>query len=420
MWPNPVSFSVLGDILIKTMSISILLSRFRRNSATKKQIAFWNYLYETFTMRAQVLEAFNTPYKLLDIPKPSDPTGHDIVIQVEAASYCHTDAVFASGAMMQDLPRVGSHEFAGKIVALGPEVSADLGLEKNSRIGVPGRAFHSCGACYECTNNDGDPDRYGVWCTKAGNLGLSRDGGFQEFCTVDSRQVTPVPAYMTAVETAPLMCAGLTIWSALERANVKMEKGGGDGKTIAIVGAGGGLGHLGVQFAAKLGCRVIAVDAADKALRLLAEVVEDLGDVGRMVTIVDARKQQAEDVRQEVFGKPEQGLEGEKGAHAALILPESQQAYNYGMKLIKNHGSCVLVSFPKDGFHIQPRDLVFRHINLVGVLVGRNRQLRAMLQFAATEGVRARVTLYKLQQLNELVDDYHKGASGKLVVDLLQ
>lgn len=369
-------------------------------------------------MRAQVLEAFNTPYRLLDVPKPSDPTGQDLLIKVEAASYCHTDAVFASGAMWQDLPRVGSHEFAGKIVALGPDVSAGLGLKADLPVGVPGRAFHSCGKCYECTNNDGDPQNYGVWCTKAGNLGLSTDGGFQEYCLVDSRQVTPIPDGMTAVETAPLMCAGLTIWNALSRAKVDMKKGGGAGLTVAILGAGGGLGHLGVQFAAKLGCKVIAVDAADKALQLLEQVVSELGDMAQNVTIVDARKEDAEIVRKRVCGEPEQALEGEKGAHGAIILPEAQQAYDYGMKLIRNHGTCVLVSFPKEGFHIQPRDVVFRHIDLVGVLVGRNRQLRAMLQFAAAEGVRAKTTLYKLEQLNELVDDYHKGASGKLVISL--
>ena len=79
---------------------------------------------------------------------------------------------------------------------------------------------------------------------------------------------------------------------------------------------------------------------------------------------------------------------------------------------------CVAVSFPKEGFNIQPRDLVFRHIDMVGVLVGRNHQLRAMLNFAAKEGVRAKVKTYKLEELNQLVRDYHKGASGKLVVDM--
>ena len=369
-------------------------------------------------MRAQVLEAFNQPYTFQEIVKPSDPDGKDILVKVEAASYCHTDAVFASGAMWQDLPRVGSHEFAGTIVAMGNDVSPALELRVGLQVGVPGRAFHCCGTCYECTNNDGDPQGYGVWCSKAGNLGLSSDGGFQEYCIVDSRQVTPIPQNMTAVDTAPLMCAGLTIWNALQTAKVGMTAGGGKGMTVAISGAGGGLGHLGVQFAVRLGCKVIAIDTSDSALDLLRGVVQDLGPVGDNVTIVDARSQSAEEIRSSVCGSPEPALEGEEGADPALILPESQRALEYGMKLLRNHSVCVTVSFPKEGFHIQPRDLVFRHISMVGVLVGRNRQLRAMLQFAAQERVRARVTTYKLEQLNDLVADYHRGASGKLVVDM--
>lgn len=369
-------------------------------------------------MRAQVLESFNTPYNFRDVTKPADPTGSDILVKVEAASYCHTDAVFASGAMWQDLPRIGSHEFAGTIAALGQDVSPDLGLKVGQPVGVPGRAFHPCGKCYECTHNEGDPTGYGVWCTKAGNLGLSSDGGFQEYCIVDSRQVAPMPTELSAVDTAPLMCAGLTIWNALETAKVNMVSGGGKGKTIAISGAGGGLGHLGVQFAAKLGCKVIAIDTSDKALSLLEGVVQGLGALGKNVHIVDARQQSAEDARVSICGVPESALEGEKGADAALILPEAQRALEYGMTLLRSHSVCVTVSFPKEGFVINPRDIVFRHISIVGVLVGRNRQLRAMLSFAAKEGVRARVTTYKLEELNDLVADYHRGVSGKLVVDM--
>ena len=94
------------------------------------------------TMRAQVLTAFNKPYEYRDdFGKPSTPEGKDILVKVEAASYCHTDAVFASGSMWQDLPRVGSHEFAGVIEALGPDVDGGLGLKEGMTVGVPGRYF---------------------------------------------------------------------------------------------------------------------------------------------------------------------------------------------------------------------------------------------------------------------------------------
>lgn len=197
------------------------------------------------------------------------------------------------------------------------------------------------------------------------------------------------------------------------------QPNGGKGKLIAISGAGGGLGHLGVQFAAKLGCEVVAVDANNGALSLLKDVVAGLGaEVASRVHIVDARHSTPEEARTNICGAPESGLDGEKGCDAVIILPEGQQALDYGVKLLRNHSTCVVVSFPKEGFHIQASDLVFRHIKMAGVLVGRNRQVRAMLKFAAENDVRAKTRTYPLEKLNDLVEDYHKGAGGKLIVDL--
>lgn len=378
-------------------------------------------------MRAQVLEAFNQPYKLrTDFPTPPAPTAYEMLVRVLAASYCHTDAVFASGAMQPDLPRVGSHEFAGTVESMGEEaerVAKAKGLAKGQLVGVPGRAFGCCGECVECTDNGGDEPGYGVWCPLAGNLGLSRDGGFQEYCLVDVRQVARVPGTqeMRAVDVAPLMCAGVTVWNAIETASVYVSgsgKGGGKDRSIAIVGAGGGLGHLGVQFAAKQGWHVVAIDTTP-AMGMLEDVVAELGDDGANVTVVDALKESVDSVKNRIFGEaPKRGREGEKGCDASLILPESQAAFDFGMGITKNHGTCVCVSFPKDGWRFKPGDLVFRHIKLVGVLTGRNHQLQAMVDFAAKNGVRARIRTYPLEKLNELVEDYHRGVGGKLVVDM--
>jgi propanol-preferring alcohol dehydrogenase len=376
-------------------------------------------------MRAQVLTAFNEPYEFRsDFPRPPSPSGYELLVRVVAASYCHTDAVFAAGAMQQGLPRIGSHEFAGVVEAMGAEaekVAEQKGLAQGQLVGVPGRAFGCCGECGECTENEGDQEGYGVWCSRAANLGLTRDGGFQEYCLVDARQVATVPQGMSAVDVAPLMCAGVTIWNALDAAGLDMSSGPGakgSQKSVAIIGAGGGLGHLGVQFAAKLGWKVVAIDTTP-AMGMLKNVVAELGEEdGRNVTIVNALEESAEQAKRRIFGEPEKGLEGEKGCDSALILPESQAAFDFGMGILKNHTTCVCVSFPKDGWRFKPGDLVFRHIKLVGVLTGRNRQLQAMVDFAAQRGVRAKVKTYPLEKLNELVADYHRGVGGKLVVDM--
>lgn len=367
----------------------------------------------TETMLAAVLERFNEPYVLKDIPRPGPPEGHDLLIKVLAASYCHTDAVFASGAMAKDLPRIGCHEFAGEIVSLGPEVSSHLGLAEGTRVGVPGRAYHPCSSCFECTNPGKDAPGYSVYCPRAGNLGLTRDGGFQQYCLVDSRQVAPIPEGMTAVETAPLMCAGLTIWAALHHEKLRSVR------KIGILGAGGGLGHLGVQFAAHLGLEIIAIDTNDQSLALLERLVGRMGPVGRQVKVVDVRKQDASAIL-ELVGETNSANKPptELGLEAVILLPESQRAFDTGMELLRNHGTMVVVSFPEKKLEISARDLVFRDIAVVGSLVGTNRQLREMLDFVSCHKIAAELRTFPFRQLNELVEEYHKGAGGKLVVDM--
>lgn len=373
-----------------------------------------------FTMRAQQLHAYNEPYKLatgLPVPVPTEP--HDLLIRVEAASYCHTDAVLAAGQMPNlptHFPHIGSHEFAGTVVghSANPSPLASS-LALGTRLGVPGRAYAACGSCVECTKHagnsqDDDDAGYSVYCLQAENNGLSRAGGFADYAVVDARQVAPLPAAIGMVDAAPLMCAGVTIYGALKRC--------GRGDAVGIVGCGGGLGHLGLQMAAKMGCwkHVVGIDAADAPLELargLLPVVEEEEGVGDVaVRIVDSRVTRAQDV----VGESSGGL----GLDAVVILPESQAAFDYGMALLRTHGRCVVVSFPEQGFHVSARDLVFRDISVVGSLVGSNKLLRETLDFCAEHNIRAKLRTFPLEQLNELVEVYHRAEGGKLVVDLLR
>ncbi len=362
------------------------------------------------TMKAYVLEQFKTPYAFRDVPVPAIEDHRDILIRVDAASYCHTDAVLASGDMRPPpLPLIGGHEFAGTIVALPSEYSPSRNLKVGDRVAVPGRGHHVCGKCLECQHPSGsDPDEpgYSVYCPYAGGgLGIGKDGGFREYALVDSRQVETIPDSMTAVEIAPLMCAGLTIYSALKKCELQ------PGQRVGIMGCGGGLGHLGLQFATKMGLKTTGVDVAPRALEL-ARSLETGAD------IVDASKETAETVRQKM-GK-EDGREhiSEMGLDAVLILPESQKSFNYGVDLVRNGGLVVVVSFPAEGFQVSAADLVFRRIRVEGSLIGSNRAMRDMFAFCVEHGVRAKVKTYPFSKLNELVEDYHSGTVGKLVLDM--
>jgi propanol-preferring alcohol dehydrogenase len=364
------------------------------------------------TMQAAYVERFGDPYVFREVSKPSSPESHDLLVKVLAASYCHTDAIFASGGLSQDLPRVGCHEFCGEIVALGPNVQPELGLTTGMRVGIPGRAYRPCTTCFECTHPGGDRMGYSPYCPKAGNLGLTQDGGFQEYCLVDSRQVAPIPDTLTAVQAAPLMCAGLTVWVALHHERLR------NARRVAILGAGGGLGHIGVQFGLHLGLEVLAIDISDSALELLHEIqARTSADMSRL-HIIDARKLDPDAIRSLGQDLTSASSSGELGVDAVIFLPESQRAFDMGMKLLRNHGTMVVVSFPQKKLEVSAHDIVFRDISVVGSLVGRNYQLREMLGYAAKHKVFPQMRTFPFKELNKLVEEYHKGYGGKLVVDM--
>jgi D-arabinose 1-dehydrogenase-like Zn-dependent alcohol dehydrogenase len=161
---------------------------------------------------------------------------------------------------------------------------------------------------------------------------------------------------------------------------------------------------------------VLGVEAADEPLSLASSIASGLEP---RPLIVDARNKQAADIVKMLGAEDKRANAGEMGLDAVVVLPESQAAFDYGMSLLKTHGTCVLVSFPEKGFHISAHDVVFRDIKIIGSLVGSNRILREMLDFSAKHDIRAVSRTFPLSDLNALVDGYHKGYGGKLVVDLL-
>ncbi|OQV09303.1 hypothetical protein CLAIMM_13437 [Cladophialophora immunda] len=359
-------------------------------------------------MKAHLLEKFNSPYELRDVPIPTIEQRDDILIRVDAASYCHTDAILASGAVSQPkLPHVGGHEFAGTVVALPSECTHDFKI--GDRVAVAGRGYHACGSCLECRNPSGpDPDEPGfsVYCPHAGGgLGINEPGGFQEYALVDSRQVATIPTDLSATEVAPLMCAGLTVYAALVRCELR------PGQRVGIIGCGGGLGHLGLQFATRMGLKTTGVDVAPQALELAAKLKTG-------AELVDASQEPAALVKQRLGQEDQRRHPAEMGLDAVLILPESQTSFNYGIDLVRNGGLVVVVSFPSEGFRVSAADLVFRRVRVVGSLIGSNKALQGMLDFCVQHGVRASVKAYPFTQLNKLVEDYHAGIAGKLVLDL--
>ncbi|KAF2733980.1 alcohol dehydrogenase [Polyplosphaeria fusca] len=361
-------------------------------------------------MKAWVLTTFNTPYQLQQLPLPPLTSPHDLLIRVTACSYCHTDAVVAAGTVTPpSLPHIGCHEYTGTIAAFPSGLTSSHGYTLGDRVAVRGCGNHVCGTCRECTTPSAplaDEPGFSVFCPRAGaGLGVDRDGGFREFAVVDARQVAAVPEGLGAVQVAPLMCAGLTMYAALVKSGLRA------GERVGIMGCGGGLGHLGLQFAVKMGLRTTGVDVKERALELAR-------GLGTGAEVVDGRGETARGVKERMGREDGWTLPSEMGVDAVLILPESQQAFDYAMELVRDGGKVILLSFPPDGFRVAATDIVFRRISLEGSLIGSNKAMRDMFAFCVEHGVRAKTTQFAFEELNDLVEAYHAGTPGKLVIDM--
>lgn len=358
-------------------------------------------------MNAQVLEAYNAPYTLKSIPVPNLVDPNEILVKVEAAGYCHTDAVIAAGERQPNpIPMIGCHEFVGTVVANAesPSQTAEK-VQIGARIGIPGRGFHPCGSCFECKDEKNDYVGYSFYCPKGHSNGITKDGGFAQYALVDARQVVAIPDSMESADAAPLMCAGITIYNAIKRCTLA------PGQRLGIVGCGGGLGHLGLQFAEAMDLKVTGIDAADGALELARSLQTQ-------AHIVDARVTTAEDLAQEIGKADGTADRGDMGLDAVIVLPESQASFDYGVKLLRNHGLCMVVSYSEKGFQFSARDLVYRDITIRSTMLGTHSMLQEVVDFAAKHDIKPVRTTYSLERLNELVEAFHKGLGGRFVVDM--
>src|SRR5271163_1510286 len=201
------------------------------------------------TMRVAQVPRPNGPLEMVERPIPQPGPG-SLRIKVQACGICHSDSLVKEGAFPGiQYPRVPGHEAAGVVDAVGPGVA---GWTPGQQVGV---GWHG-GYCERC-----DHCRRGEFfaCVTSQVTGITFDGGYAEYLIAPASAVARMPAELPAVESAPLLCAGITTFNALR------NSGAGPGAVVAVLGLGG-LGHLGVQFARKLGFKTVAIaHGEDKA-----------------------------------------------------------------------------------------------------------------------------------------------------------
>jgi D-arabinose 1-dehydrogenase-like Zn-dependent alcohol dehydrogenase len=206
------------------------------------QRCFHPHTYEGDVMRAVQVSSANGAFELVQRDMPT-PGPRQVRIKVQACGICHSDSFTKLGAFPGiRFPRVPGHEVVGLLDAVGSEVPE---WKVGMRVGVGWHGGH-CGHCSSCRRGDF------ITCTTGQIPGISYDGGYADYMIAPFEALAAVPDELSSAEAAPLLCAGITTFNALRHSGAR------PGDLVAILGIGG-LGHLGVQYAAKMGCRTVAV-----------------------------------------------------------------------------------------------------------------------------------------------------------------
>jgi alcohol dehydrogenase, propanol-preferring len=325
-------------------------------------------------MKAVQVSDAKSPFEVVEKDVP-EPQAGQVRVKVEACGICHSDALvrFALFPGLK-LPRVPGHEIAGRIDAVGPGITA---WKEGERVGV---GWHG-GHCFQCT-----ACRKGhfINCENAKVTGISHDGGFAEYAVVPAESLARIPDELSAVEAAPLLCAGITTYNALRNSGARA------GDTVAVQGIGG-LGHLGVQYAARMGFRTIAVSSgADK---------EEL-----------ARKLGAHEYVDASSGDAAEGLKRLGGADLVLATAPNAEAISGIVGGLKARGTLLLVAAPGEPFSVSAFAMLSGK-RIQGWPSGTAVDSEEAMRFSALSGVRPQIETLPLDRAEE---GFNKVMSNKV------
>jgi propanol-preferring alcohol dehydrogenase len=332
---------------------------------------------------AQVVEKTGGPvvYKKIPVQKPGPD---EVLVNVKYSGVCHTDlhAMMGDWPLKTKLPLVGGHEGAGFVVDRG-ELVKDL--EIGDKVGIKW-INGSCLQCPYCQRAD-EP-----LCEEALLSGYTVDGTFQSFAVAKAAHVARIPKECDLESIAPILCAGITVYKGLK------ESGAKPGDTVAIVGAGGGLGSLAVQYAKAMGLHSIAIDGgAEKG-----ELTKKLG----AATYIDFMG--SKNLVADVKAATPDGL----GPSAALLLAAQEKPFQQATQYVRSRGVVVCIGLPANAKISAPVfDTVVRMINIRGSYVGNRADTAEALDFFR----RGLIDVpYKTVGLSKLQDVYQLMQEGKI------
>jgi D-arabinose 1-dehydrogenase-like Zn-dependent alcohol dehydrogenase len=330
-------------------------------------------------MRVAQVSRPKGPFEIVERPIP-EPGAGTVRIKVHACGICHSDSLTKEGAFPGlEYPRVPGHEVAGVIDAVGPGVA---GWEPGQKVGVGWNGGY-CGYCDYCRRGEF------FACVRGQVTGVTYDGGYGEYMVAPASAVALMPADLPPVEAAPLMCAGLTTFNALRNSGAR------PGDVVAILGLGG-LGHLGVQYAAKMGFHTVGIargkDKEPLARRLGASVYID---------------SQAQDPTAELLK-----LGGARIILATATSGEAMGAVQGGLAV----NGTLLVVGAAESLQVSPLSLLMGCRSVKGWYSGTSIDSQDTLAFSVRTGVKSMNETYPLDRVSEAYDHMMSGKARFRVV----
>ena len=325
--------------------------------------------------RAVQVTSANGPFELVERDVPNPPARH-VRVRVQACGVCHSDSFTKLGAFPGiRYPRVPGHEIIGVIDAVGADVPD---WQPGQHVGVGWYGGH-CGHCRSCRRGDF------VTCANGQIPGITYDGGYADAMIAPFEALASVPDELDAAEAAPLLCAGITTFNALRNSGLRA------GDLVAILGIGG-LGHLGVQFAAKMGCRTVAIArGTDKA-----PLASQLG-----------AHHYIDSTTQNVAGE----LSKLGGARVILATVTSPSAMSAAIGGLAVDGKMVVVGASPDPIKVSPLLLISARRSIQGWPSGTSIDSEDTLAFSALAKIRPMIEPMPLERAPEAYERMMSGAA---------
>ncbi len=315
-----------------------------------------------------------------EVPEPGPG---QVRVRVEACGVCHSDSLTVEGHWPGiSYPRAPGHEIAGTIDALGREMPG--GWVVGDRVGIGWHGGH-CGHCDSCRRGDF------VTCRVAPQIpGISYDGGYSDFLIAPSAALARIPDALSAMEAAPLLCAGITTFNSLRNSGAR------PGDLVAVLGVGG-LGHLGVQFAAKMGFETVAIARG-----------KDKEALSRELGAHHAIDSDSQD--------PAAELARLGGAKVILATVTSGQAMTAVIGGLGVEGKLLIVGAPADPLQVPAGVLIGGRRSIAGWPSGKSIESEDTMKFAALTGARSRSEVFPLEQAQKAYDRMMSGKARFRVV----